>query len=297
MQALEHIPNVQELTQQLEQQHDKDPPKEHTKPAAINENNLGPPAPVPLVQPIQPDPVNASPPTHILVSGTTPRAKLELSFYPQSHSIRLCKGADSIQLRSTDVKYCIWFPKREDCLQTPKRHKSFQDRIVLPGSMVMWVLHPNAMASYKGKRLHQICIQLEPHVSDPLPAQYFHQEDAYSILQLAKLCTDSYHTQLYAMMRSTLELSPAQLILAFPPQYQPFTESRRYRFVSEKNGSSSTVSSGMPWLTCHKGVQDGVLYPLKEGLLFFKYVLEEVEMVLALIFLIVSSLCSFFLYY
>jgi hypothetical protein len=51
------------------------------------------------------------------------------------------------------------------------------------------------------------------------------------------------------------------------------------RVVRQKGGNSfssfqmadtSTTTAGMPFVKCYHGVQDGVLYPLEEGLLFFK---------------------------
>ena len=43
-----------------------------------------------------------------------------------------------------------------------------------------------------------------------------------------------------------------------------------FQFISDKEQSTSTTTSGMPFVKCHKGVQDGALYPMEEGLLFFK---------------------------
>ncbi|KAL3937673.1 MAG: hypothetical protein SGBAC_007274 [Bacillariaceae sp.] len=41
-------------------------------------------------------------------------------------------------------------------------------------------------------------------------------------------------------------------------------------FTSHIEMGTSTTTSGMPFVSCNRGVQDGVLYPLKQGLLFFK---------------------------
>mmetsp|Transcript_8512 Transcript_8512/g.12323 ORF Transcript_8512/g.12323 Transcript_8512/m.12323 type:complete len:438 (-) Transcript_8512:893-2206(-) len=47
-------------------------------------------------------------------------------------------------------------------------------------------------------------------------------------------------------------------------------EGNRWNFKSHDEGNTSTTTAGMPFVTCYKGVQDGHLYPLEEGLLFFK---------------------------
>ena len=41
-------------------------------------------------------------------------------------------------------------------------------------------------------------------------------------------------------------------------------------FKSHKPCNSSSTTAGMPFVNCYLGVNDGVLYPLKEGLLFYK---------------------------
>lgn len=43
-----------------------------------------------------------------------------------------------------------------------------------------------------------------------------------------------------------------------------------WKFVSHKEGNTSTTTGGMPFVKCYQGVQDGHLFPLQEGLLFFK---------------------------
>lgn len=43
-----------------------------------------------------------------------------------------------------------------------------------------------------------------------------------------------------------------------------------YTFEMFKEGNTSTTTGGMPFVQCYYGVKDGVLFPMKEGLLFFK---------------------------
>jgi hypothetical protein len=45
-----------------------------------------------------------------------------------------------------------------------------------------------------------------------------------------------------------------------------------YTFESFKEGNTSTTTGGMPFVQCYYRVKDGVLFPMKQGLLFFKYV-------------------------
>lgn len=41
-------------------------------------------------------------------------------------------------------------------------------------------------------------------------------------------------------------------------------------FLSHQEANQSSTTGGMPFVKCYHGVQDGVLYPMREGLLFFK---------------------------
>jgi hypothetical protein len=43
-----------------------------------------------------------------------------------------------------------------------------------------------------------------------------------------------------------------------------------WKFSSHKEGNTSSTTAGMPFVKCYRGVQDGHLFPLQEGLLFFK---------------------------
>lgn len=56
----------------------------------------------------------------------------------------------------------------------------------------------------------------------------------------------------------------------FRISYPPSTTSCSFQFISEKEMNTSTTTSGMPFVKCHKGVQDGAIYPMEQGLLFYK---------------------------
>jgi hypothetical protein len=43
-----------------------------------------------------------------------------------------------------------------------------------------------------------------------------------------------------------------------------------WKFSSHQEGNTSSTTAGMPFVKCYRGVQDGHLFPLQEGLLFFK---------------------------
>lgn len=251
---------MEELSAQLQESNDDEE-------TAENASSLGEALALPVAMPNDDGSIAAS--NALTVSGTTPRAKFSLSIHKDV--LALTFKQETIILQPSDIKYFILFPKREDCIQSPKKDRKHSDRIVIPGSMALVILSNESNVSFKGKKMTQICFQLEKHLSDPLTNQQIEAE--HSLEKLGKLCVDSYHSKLCQMFQSTLHLNHEQMAFAFNPNYAKFkglNKSSMYTFKSEENGSSSTMSSGMPWLTCHKGVQDGVLYPLKEGLMFFK---------------------------
>lgn len=45
---------------------------------------------------------------------------------------------------------------------------------------------------------------------------------------------------------------------------------KKKQFVSNTDEQISTTTSSLPYVTCYLGVQDGVLYPMEDGLLFYK---------------------------
>ena len=257
LQSLEQIPNVEELSAQL-QESDEETLK--------NASGLGEAVALPVAMPN--DDGSMTPLNALTISGTTPRAKFSLSIHKDA--LALTFKQETIILQPSNIQKFIFFPKREDCIQLPKKDRKHSDRIVIPGSMVLVILKNESNVSFKGKKMAQICFQLEKHLSDPLTNQQM--EGVYSLEVLGKLCVDSYHSKLCQMFQSTLNLDHDQMAFAFNPNYAQFQVSKEsiYTFKSEESGTSSTVSSGMPWLTCNRGVQDGVLYPLKEGLMFFK---------------------------
>ena len=65
------------------------------------------------------------------------------------------------------------------------------------------------------------------------------------------------------------------LYRAYNPKYHNFertcgTGSVPYIFQSDDGGNNSIMQGKMPYVKCYSGINDGVLYPMEEGVLFFK---------------------------
>jgi len=59
-------------------------------------------------------------------------------------------------------------------------------------------------------------------------------------------------------------------VLPASAQCSASSSTHGYAFRSDHNAAFSHTTGGMPFVKCYQGVNDGALYPLKEGLLFFK---------------------------
>eukprot|EP00934_Nitzschia_sp_Nitz4_P007970 Nitzschia sp. Nitz4//scaffold53_size117307//19099//20674//NITZ4_003757-RA/size117307-augustus-gene-0.91-mRNA-1//1//CDS//3329554166//7960//frame0 len=53
-------------------------------------------------------------------------------------------------------------------------------------------------------------------------------------------------------------------------QVQPLDSDESWPFASDQTPGQSTTTGGMPFVKCYHGVHDGVLFPLHDGLLFYK---------------------------
>mmetsp|Transcript_25970 Transcript_25970/g.39321 ORF Transcript_25970/g.39321 Transcript_25970/m.39321 type:complete len:431 (+) Transcript_25970:70-1362(+) len=100
-------------------------------------------------------------------------------------------------------------------------------------NMVLLILEEEI--NFKKKTLNRVCFQLP-------------QNDPSAFLEKLKIC---------------LKMSENEICFVGGGN-------NKWNFKSHDEGNTSTTTAGMPFVTCYKGVQDGHLYPLEDGLLFFK---------------------------
>jgi len=172
------------------------------------------------------------------ISMTTPRGKFQMTLYEQG--IRCINAKNQTLIVSPQaVERIVMFPKPEDCRATSKPSG---------GDMVLLCLHKETFTQFNDKTLTQVCFQLPKE--SPV-------KDDSSITWLHLLCSS---------------LSNKQVAMVQNPK-SPLGNRSRYAFKSHDEGNTSSTTAGMPYVQCYYGVKDGVLYPMQEGLLFFKYVL------------------------
>jgi hypothetical protein len=134
----------------------------------------------------------------------------------------------------TSAQRMVVFPKPEDC-----RRKSSCGAV---NNMVLLCFDEvnNEVVLFQGKPLKQMCFQLPEEPSNNT-----------TWLTLEAMC-------------SSLHINRNDMIMAQNPS--------GYSFQSHTEGNTSTTTGGMPFVQCYYGVKDGVLFPMGEGLLFFKCV-------------------------
>lgn len=273
LQAIDNLPNIEEInealtsdatTTQQEAQNDDDSDNDENDEES-SESTLG-------------SPLKSIPQTTI--SAITPRSKFTIEMFQKGCTLTNNK-LEQISIPSHTVKHVIMFPKREDCMKQPKRSKTKKHKngdndndnnntIPLPGSMVLIILEEKKV-SYRQKNLSQICFQLPQHPSDPLhlpstSTNYEHNELTSS--ELRDLIVDTYENQWSDILKSSLGVN--HVVRVYNPKLHQDVPTA-FQFQSDQGDNNTRlVQGGMPFVKCYSGVNDGVLYPLEEGILFFK---------------------------
>jgi hypothetical protein len=187
------------------------------------------------------------------VSLTNPRGKFALELYERG--LKLVDAKDNaIVVKRGAVRHAVVFPKPEDMIRA--KHQlggggAASGRKDPPLTMfLLLVFRRGAGSLYKNKPLPQICCQLPTSAvtapagsggggssgDGPAPWSAF----------LAAVCQQLGVDGVVRVAR------------------------RSELFRSHSEEGTSTTTSGMPFVSCYHGVNDGVLFPLPEGLLFFK---------------------------
>ena len=170
-------------------------------------------------------------------SFVSPRAKMTTTLWQNGLQAMTAKG-EPLRILADNVEQIIIFSKPEDCRKhmaltgkNGRGNKSNTSATQQQQQQMLVLISLQDPVSFKKKKLDQVCLQLPTSYSVGLLQEAFH-------------------------------LSTKQIGRIGP--------GAPYQFRSHDGGVTSTTSSGMPFVRCYLGVHDGVLFPMKEGLLFFK---------------------------
>lgn len=208
--------------------------------------------PIAELLPLSPFITKEQSPLSIEVSCINPRGKFMLILHERGILLtNPKKGEEMLAITAAAVSNVIWFRKMEEY----KKLKQPSGKKPLPGHMVLICFKEGAKVVFRNKEISQVCLQLPTYfVEENESGAEFTEKQWWNGLNKA-LCGDGG-----SMTRVNAKMD------------QPSTEiaADEFTFQSEGAAGSSTTTEGMPCVGCYHGLNDGVLYPLRQGLLFFK---------------------------
>ena len=191
-------------------------------------------------------------PLQIEVSCTYPRGKFTLQLYQNGLILTNPKKPEEmIPIPKASLENVIWFRKMEEYkkLKTPSGKKP------LPGHMILICFESSKKVMFRNKELTQVCFQLPSYSQDGSDdKEQFSEEQWWGGLGTALCSEDDKMIRVGAKMDI--------------PSWG--TTSDSFVFQSEGAPGSSSTTEGMPYVGCYHGLNDGLLYPIQDGLLFFK---------------------------
>lgn len=185
--------------------------------------------------------------TPLETSLMTPRAgKCQIMLHPNGLCATSVKDPNlQLILPQDSVSHVVLFAKPEDCKTIQNNTKG--GKIKHPNAHLV-LLRVDPPINFQNKQISQVCFALSHNKTDG-PTGPNHE------------CGWIEAT---AAWKNLLQQSFRKAVVA---QVHPESSSP---FLSHQIPDQSTTTGGMPFVKCYHGVQDGVLYPLQEGLLFYK---------------------------
>lgn len=190
------------------------------------------------------------------VSCINPRGKFLLSLHKNGIMLQNPKKAEEqITITKETVEHTIWFRKPED-YKSLKQLKEGSKKPI-PGHMILICLEEDNGITFRNKAMKQICFQLPSYPAPSVETDKdINEEGWYNGLDSALISENKSMTRVLAKMDTQTCK----------------TKKAGYMFQAGEGSSSntSTTTAGMPFVGCNRGFNNGALFPLREGLLFFK---------------------------
>ncbi len=189
--------------------------------------------------------------TPLETSLLNPRGgKCCIQLYENGYLVATSMKTPSVQLviPASAISHLILFARAED-------YKMSTTKKVPNAHLVLLKLHKDATIRFQGKPVPgQVCFSLSwmkgIGPTGPFESTCGWQEAAQSWRQVLEQCLGGSHNP--DLITCQIESGPSA------------------PFLSYSIPDQSTTTGGMPFVKCYHGVQDGVLYPMREGLLFYK---------------------------
>ncbi|KAL9187410.1 hypothetical protein ACHAXT_001513 [Thalassiosira profunda] len=200
----------------------------------------------------------------IEVSCTNPRGKFALSMHKGGIVLTNPKKSDEeqIPIAPGNVQNVVWFRKPEDYKKLKSQSNGGKKKGI-PGHMVLICLKEEsggegAGIQFRNKALGQVCFQLPTY-----PAPTDEGEDNVGLTE--EDWWNGLSSALFSGGKGGIVRVHASVDAA-----EHAKGKSGFMFRSEGESGSSSTTEGMPYVGCYQGFNDGALFPLREGLLFFK---------------------------
>ena len=182
---------------------------------------------------------------------------------------------EQIRFSAANVEHVVWFRKPEDYKKLKQLNSGgggngkMSNTKDVPGHMVLICLGEGIM--FRNKALKQVCLQLPsyPHPSttkDESTDVTGTDEVNNKIVRTEKYWWNTFsNTLLVNSAKGGIIRVPASMD---KPEF--LSNKNNFVFCSEGESGRTTTTEAMPYVGCYQGFNDGALFPLREGLLFFK---------------------------
>jgi hypothetical protein len=206
----------------------------------------------------------------VVVSCINPRGKFIL--YLCNHECILTNPKipqEQIRFSAANVEHVIWFRKPEDYKTLKQLSENGKIKAKgVPGHMVLVCLTDGI--SFRNKAVKQVCFQLPsyPHPSTTSAAADITRsggENNKETLTEKHWWKKISTTLVFEGAKGGIIRVPAMMD---KPEFH--TGKNKFVFCSEGESGRSTTTESLPYVGCYHGFNDGSLFPLREGLLFFK---------------------------
>ena len=219
----------------------------------INSNTLG-------------APLHKSP---VELSLTNPRGKFHLTFHENGVHASTIKNPQSFVIPKGAVRNAIVFPKPTDCQFISSDSKK---ATITP--MVLLCFHDSddngngeddqqlTAVTFKDKPLSQICFALPLTLEETLESALKQQGNDSS--------SSSVEEAWMQLLSYSLDIPQSDIYRIANPNINSAKTKPRWTFQSYQEANTSSTAGNLPFVKTYFGVQDGCLFPMEEGLLFFK---------------------------
>lgn len=204
----------------------------------------------------------------IEVSCVHPRGKFLLSVRENGVVLTNPKKPEEerIPLAAASVENVVWFRRPEDYKKVQQMGKNGGGNSKgVPGHVVLICLADDDSLggiAFRKKPLKQVCFQLPAY-----PPSSLADGNDNGIKQLTE---ETWWNGLGSALFSGEK--NGDIVRVHASMETPAFLKSKHEFVFESEGESgsTTTTQAMPYVGCYRGFNDGALFPLREGLLFFK---------------------------